>query len=135
MGSTGSRGFRKKLFTVKGVVKEQYQGMEGYAEFAEEVYEGNMQRTFQNVSAILGKEDFLKLGWKQFHGSVQEFYQFIEDYELYYPKDYQTQTGQQRVADEVFSGNTKKTYMMLSTMKDFLGLSVESFQQLGWIKQ
>ena len=116
------QNLRGQILFEDGTIKKEYLGMEGYAKFAEEHNNNQMHSAFQNVSAVLSKKEFQKLEWQHFQGTVTQFYQFIEDFQNYYPQGYQTQTGQQRVADEIFSGNTRKTYRMLSIMKDFFWL-------------
>ena len=54
-------------------MREEYMGMDGYALFAEKYMDGKMQQAFINVSAVLGKSEFAKLGWQQFQGTVSEF--------------------------------------------------------------
>ncbi len=43
---------KKQLLTLNGDIREEYKGMVGYAKFAEDHYEGKMQVTFKNTSAV-----------------------------------------------------------------------------------
>ena len=52
------RELKEKILNEIGEPKEKYVGQEGYALFAEEHYAGNMQKAFQNVSAVLSKSEF-----------------------------------------------------------------------------
>jgi len=126
---------RRQLFQEDGTtLKDKYKGRKGYAAFAEEHTHNRMSTAFQNASAVLNKGEFQHLEWKQFQGTVEQFYKFIEDFQNNYPQGYQELDGQQRVADLMFSGNTRKTYDMLSIMKDVLNLDKELFYQLRWIR-
>ena len=67
---------REKILDTEGNIQPKYIGMKGYALLAEEHYDGNMQKTYINVSAILGgvnRTRELGLGWK-FQGAVDQFY-------------------------------------------------------------
>ena len=70
------RAFRNKILNNNGSVREEYVGMEGYAFFAEKETEGKMQKAFQNVSSVLDKAEFERLGWQGFRGTVSEFRAF-----------------------------------------------------------
>ncbi len=57
-----------------GGLRENYMGIEGYANYAEEYYEGDMIKTYKNVSVVfLDKEVFKKLKWRVYHGFSWEF--------------------------------------------------------------
>ena len=67
------RAERARILDEKGVLKEKYIGPEGYALYAKDYYTGDMNKAFKNVSAVLSKMEFNKLGWQQYMGSVKEF--------------------------------------------------------------
>jgi hypothetical protein len=72
-GSTADfRSLRSKILGMdEGAT---FRGQEGYARFADrEEYQGAMQKAFAQVSAVLSKAEFAKLGWQQFPGSTAEF--------------------------------------------------------------
>jgi len=66
---------RVMLLNANGEPKEEYIGMKGYAALAEQHYQGDMEKTFKNVSAVLDKREMKRLGWKQFKGKKTEFSQ------------------------------------------------------------
>ena len=52
-----------KILNADGSLKEEYLGKLGYFKFAKDHYGDNMQKAFQNVSAVLDDEIFSKLDW------------------------------------------------------------------------
>ena len=123
---------REWLTDKKGRVKEEYQGMAGYARFAKEHYAGDMQRAFQNASSVLSKEVFKKLGWQGFKGSVEEFYQIREwllDERGRIKEEYQGMGGYARFAEEYYAGDMQKAFINVSSV-----LSKAVFKKLGWQK-
>ena len=52
-----------KILNADGSLKEECLGKLGYFKFAKDHYGDNMQKAFQNVSAVLDDETFTKLDW------------------------------------------------------------------------
>ena len=67
------RALRDKILNKEGRVREEYVGRKGYARFAEQYMNGQMQKAYQNVSAGLDESEFTELGWQGFQGTVAEF--------------------------------------------------------------
>ena len=102
-----------------GEPKEKYRGQEGYALFTEEHYAGAMQKAFQNVSAVLNKYEFNKLGWRDFHGSVDEFRDLkgkILDKRGVLRKKYMRLEGYVLFAEEHYAGAMQKAFMNVSAV-------------------
>ena len=139
------RAFRNKILHNNGNVKEEYVGMEGYALFSEKYMDEKMQKAFQNVSAALDKAEFAKLGWQSFQGTSVQFHALLEDFIENYLEGYEGLRGQQRVADQIFKGNTLKTYRNVSVLRGyFFGegkgkdgqlIKGKEFRALDWIRQ
>ena len=73
-GSAGEfRELRGKILNKSGNPKKEYLRQKSYALFAEDHYTGGMEKAFKNVSSVLSKSEFNKLGWQEFHGSASEF--------------------------------------------------------------
>ena len=111
-----------------------FSGMDGYALFAIEKYSGNMQKTFMNVSALLGRSELKRAGWQEFLGTAEEYYkqkQEILNYLL--NKDgsikdvYQNMDGLVLFADEDYSGNMQKAFTNVSAI-----LGKSEMKRTGW---
>ena len=126
----------KSLITDEdGNIKQEYKGMDGLAEFAEEHFDENMLRAFQNVSAVLGgvlimRE--LELGWKAFYGTTDQYSALIKLFEETAFEELQNLKGQQRVADLIFKGHKINAYKNVSSLKERLLNKKEDFKNLNW---
>ena len=124
------RDLRGKILDERGKPKDKYLGMDGYALFAKEHYEGNMKKTFLNVSSVLSKSEFNNLGWQEFHGLVNEFRDLrgkILD-ERGKPKDkYLGMDGYALFAEDHYEGNMEKAFKNVSSV-----LGESEFNNLGW---
>ena len=128
---------REKILNEDGSIREEYKGSDGYALFVEKYFEGNMQKAYQNVSAVLGgfrEMRKLKLGWKSFQGTVDQFKDLKKLFESIEREELKGEKGQSRVAKEIFKGNKRKAYDMVSALREDLLRSVEAFDELDWIK-
>ena len=128
---------RDKILNKGGSIKEEYKRMDGYVKFAKEHFEGNMKKAYENVSAVLGgvlEMRKLKLSWKQFQGTVDQFKDLKELFESNKREELKEERGQLRVAREIFKGNKKKAYDMVSVLKEYLLGNKEAFKELGWKK-
>ena len=114
----------------EGRIKEEYQGMKGYARFAKEHYDGDMLKAFQNVSSVLSKAVFKKTGWQEFLGSVEEFYkirEWLADERAGIKEEYQGMKGYAHFATKHYGGDMFRAFLNASSV-----LSKEDFKKLGW---
>ena len=119
-----------KILNADGSLKEKYFGKQGYLKFAEDHYDGAMQKAFINVSSVLDDEVFVKLGWQAFHGSVKEFQDLIgkilnADGSL--KEEYFGKPGYFKFAKDHYSDNMQKAFINVSSILDD-----EVFVKLGW---
>ena len=133
-GFKGSvKGFykiRKWLVNEEGRIKEEYQGMEGYARFATKHYNGDMFKAFLNASSVLSKAVLKKSGWQAFQGSVEGFYKIREwlvDKKGRLKENYQGMKGYARFSEEYYDGDMLKAFLNASSV-----LSEAVFKRLGW---
>ena len=123
-GST--EGFSKEwnqILNSNESVKEEYRGMSGYARYAEEYHGENMEKAFKNASAVLGGYWGMKeigLNWKKFRGSVFEYYNLLQLFEINKAMDFKGIEGQRKVAEEIFGGDKKRAYRNVSLFREVL---------------
>ena len=125
-----------KILNKDGLIKKEYKGMFGCAEFAEKYFEGDMKKAYKNVSAVLGgfrEMRRLNIGWKNFQGTVKQFKDLKELFKN--RAELEGEKGQTRVATDIFNGNKKRAYNMVSALKEYLLGSEKAFQELDWRKQ
>ena len=132
-----SEGFKyfKELLSLD--VIEKHKGMKGYASFAEKYFEGDMQKAYKNVSAVLGgvlEMRKLNIGWKNFQGTVDQFKDLKKLFESNKREELKGEKGQSRVAREIFKGNKRKAYDMVSALREYLLGRAEAFDELDWRK-
>ena len=128
---------REKVLKEDGSIREEYKGSDGYASFAKKYFEGNMQKAYKNVSAVLGgvrETRRLKLGWKNFQGTVDQFKDLKKLFKSIEREKLKGEKGQLRVAREIFKGNKIKAYDMVSALREELLESAETFDGLDWRK-
>ena len=128
---------RSKILNEDGSIREEYKGILGYVKFAEEYFNGNMHKAYQNVSVVLGgvlEMRILNIGWKQFQGTVDQFKDLKVLFESIEREELKGEKGQLRVAREIFKGNKERAYGMVSALKEYLLGSKEAFKELGWKK-
>ena len=128
---------RDKILNEDGLIREEYKGILGYVKFAEEYFNGNMHKAYQNVSVVLGgvlEMRILNIGWKQFQGTVDQFKDLKVLFESIEREELKGEKGQLRVAREIFKGNKERAYGMVSALKEYLLGSKEAFKELGWKK-
>ena len=129
------KSLRFDILDEEGNVKEEYISMEGYILLSEKHYEGDMHKTFQNVSAVLGGYLVMQqLGftWKHFIGTVSEYENLIRFFKSSSIESFQGVEGQKRVAKKIFKGNERKTYNNVSVFREQLLGSREAFTDLQW---
>ncbi len=108
-----------RILDKNGELIEEYKGQSGQAQFAEKHYDGNMHRAFQNISASLDKEEFKKLGWRNYQGSVDEFNSErgrILDENGQPIAKYKGPSGQALFAEDYYDGNMFKTAVNVSAV-------------------
>ncbi len=119
-----------------GELKKQYIGQEeGYPRFADTHTGGEMTKAFLNVSSVLSKEVFQQLGWKQFQGNANQFRVLITYFRTLQFEDYQGVEGQRQIAELIFENNLQRTYMNVSTLREYLFINKDVFKDLresGW---
>ena len=128
---------RGKILNKDGSIKEEYKGSDGYVNFSKKYFEGDMQKAYLNVSAVLGgvlEVRKLKLGWKKFQGTVDQFKDLKKLFESIEREELEGEKGQSRVAREIFKGNKIKAYDMVSALREELLGSKEGFKELNWKK-
>ena len=134
---SGFNELREKVLNEDGSIREEYKGSAGYVLFAEKYFEGNMYKAYLNVSAVLGgvlEMRKLKLGWKSFQGTVDQFKDLKKLFESIEREELKGEKGQLRVAREIFKGNKIKAYDMVSALREELLESAETFDGLDWRK-
>ena len=134
---SGFNELKEKILNEDGSIREEYKGSDGYASFTKKYFEGNMQKAYINVSAVLGgvfEMKRLKLGWKSFQGTVDQFKNLKELFESTKREELRGEKGQLRVAREIFKGNKRRAYGMVSALKEELLGSKEAFKKLNWKK-
>ena len=134
---SGFNELREKVLNEDGSIREEYKGSAGYVLFAEKYFEGNMYKAYINVSAVLGgvlEMRKLKLGWKSFQGTVDQFKDLKKLFESIEREELKGEKGQSRVAREIFKGNKRRTYGMVSALREELLESAEAFDELDWRK-
>ena len=127
---------RSRILDEKEKVKEEYQGQEGYARYADEFYLrdgkefGAMLKTYTNVSAALSESEKKNLNWKQYQGTTKEFREErsrILGEKRKVKERYQGPEGYIRYADEFYEGAMLKAYKNVSAV-----LSESEKKSLNW---
>ena len=128
---------RTRLTEKKGLIhssykiKSEYIGRGGYVRYAEEFYEGNMKKSFSNVSAVLAKEEFSTLGWQLYQGFTNNFRkerrQILNSNGSQTKEKYKSMEGLAQYAEEFYEGNISTTFRNVSAV-----LAKEEFSTLGW---
>ena len=122
---------KSHLFLIKGVLKKEFIGMEGYALLADNYFARDMNKTYINVSAVLNKKEMNKLGWQHFQGTVEEFSDLKSH--LFDPitgelkKEFIGIEGYASFSDNYFARDMKKTYLNVSAV-----LNKKEMSKLDW---
>ena len=111
--------------------------MEGYARFADQFYNGNMFRSFVNVSAVFGGFKSIKLlRWKKFFGTSSQYRKLIQLFKDFSLEDLIGLNGQQKVALMIFNDHVINAYDNVSTLRDILFVNPkEDWPALKWSKK
>ena len=128
---------REQILNSDGSVKKEYKGMSGYGKYAKKYHGGNMHKAFLNVSSVLGGYWGMKeigLNWKQFKGSVLEYDNLLQLFEVNRAMDFAGIEGQRKVADKVFGGDKKRAYLNVSIFREILVGSKKPLKDtMGWL--
>ena len=122
---------------IKTQFKIQYLGMEGYARFADKHHEGDMVKTYNNISAVLGGAKIISqigLGWKSFQGTVKQFYALKNLFKRTDIENLKGENGQNLVAKEIFDGDEQKANRNVSNLRTILLDKPSDFQELRWLR-
>ena len=127
---------REKILKEDGSVREEYKGSGGYALFAEKYFEGNMEKAYKNVSAVLGGGSRLmkQLDWQKYLGSVSDFNKLREkvlNEDGSIREEYKGSDGYALFTEKYFEGNMEKAYLNVSAV---LGGGSRLMKQLDWQK-
>ena len=125
---------RDKILKEDGSIKEEYKGSDGYANFAKKYFEGDMKKTYVNVSAVLGGSSRLmkQLDWQAYHGQasdVNELREKILNEDGSIREEYKGRDGYALFAEKYFEGDMKKAYKNVSAV---LGGGSRLMKQLDW---
>ena len=125
---------REKILKEDGSVREEYKGSDGYALFAEKYFEGDMEKAYKNVSAVLGGGSRLmkQLDWQQYQGQVSDFNELREKIlkeDGSVREEYKGSDGYALFAEKYFEGDMEKAYKNVSA---FLGGGSRLMKQLDW---
>ena len=126
---------RGKILNDGGELKEEYLGIKGYTAFADKHFQGEMQKTFHNVSAVLGGAKAMKelgLGWKLFQGTTDQYRELKELFDTNSIEKLRDRKGQEYIAETIFKENTIRTYMNVSGLREELLGNREAFKLLNW---
>ena len=121
---------KEKILNEDGSVKKEYTEMKGYASFSDSSFSGDMQKAYQNVSAVLEKSKMAQLRWQIFQGQVSEFNELKEkilNEDDSVKEQYTGMEGYASFSDSSFSGDMLKAYKNVSAV-----LEKSKMAQLGW---
>ena len=128
---------KDKILDRNGNIKTEFIGMDGYALFADTHFSGNMLKAFKNISAVLGGVHAMRelgLNWKQFLGFSSQYYGLKKMFDNYGVKSLKGLEGQDKVAKEIFKGNTRKAYDSVSILRENLLGNRKAFNELKWLR-
>ena len=133
---------RSRVLDSKEKVKAEYQGLDGYALYADRFYGGekqelgNMERAYKNVSAVLSESEKEALNWQQYQGTTKEFREErsrILDSDRKIKVEYRGSDGYALYADRFYGGEKQELGNMLRAYKNVSAvLSKEDMKDLGW---
>ena len=130
------RKLRSLILDESGNVREEFVGMEGCARFADQEFSGDMNKTYINISSVLGGSSsrlMKRLGWQAFLGNTERFRNLrnlILDESGNVREEFVGMEGCARFADQEFSGDMNKTYINISSVLG--GASGRFMKKLGW---
>jgi hypothetical protein len=130
-GYTSEFHAERRRLTSESSVSE-FVGVEGYLRYADTFYDGQMQRAYLNMSAVLTEKEKIRLAWgKAYHGHSSDFRvergRLISNGKAV--KEYVGPDGYVKYADRFYSGRMQKAYLNMSAV-----LSDEEKSKLAWGK-
>ena len=131
--TTNYKELKEKIVDKDGKIRTEYLGMESYALFADRHYDGNMQKAYKNISAILDRKQRQELGWQKFQGPTKEYRELkekIADKAGQIRTEYLGMEGYALFADRHYDGNMLKAYMNISAILG--GVKRTRELGLGW---
>ena len=135
--TTEYRRLKNDVLNPDDSIKSEYVGMEGCVRLADELFGGDMLKTFRNISVLFDKEFFERFKWQTFRGTTAEF-QELKSYiqkNVLKPdgsvkEEYIGMEGYVRLAETpLFGGNMMNTFANISAILD-----KEVFLQFEWKK-
>ena len=121
------------------ILKEKFQGMEGYIAFADRFFDGDMNAGYLNFD-IHGTRTistylmFLDLNWIPFIGTTGEFHQIAStllDSDREIREEFKGVEGYIKFSDEYYYGGMDTAYVDASDVISSL-TSAQKFNELGW---
>ncbi len=127
----------RKIILNEGVVRNIYVDLTGYIYCADKMFHGDLDKTFKNISSVLGRKEFSWLHWKKLYGTTEQLHALMNDFSINYPKHYIGLKNQKRIATKIYNGNTYITYRNISILRDALFSKENSdlFYKLNWVKK
>ncbi len=121
---------RSTILDKNGNIDTNYSGMQGLALYAEFYFDNNITNAFRSVKAIIDKNQFKKLKWKTFIGTVKEFddtYNMVMDEEGQLRQEAIGPHGLAYIAKKHFSGSPQTAYSNIKAVLDRY-----NFHNLKW---
>ncbi len=135
--SQEARDVKSELLNSNGNIKSTYIGMQGFALFAEFYFKNDMNKTYRNVLAAIGKKHLKQLKWKSFVGTARDFIGTTKDFDTVYhlvvdennqiKKEFIGSNGLIDIAKKHYSNNVSTAYSNISAVLD-----KAMFQKLKW---
>ena len=126
-GSTVEFGIDKTRLIDDG--KTEYSGRDGYVRYANEFYDGDMDRAYTQMSAVLSDSEKIEVAWgSKYPGSTYDF-KMDRERLLNTEAPYQGQEGYARFAEEFVSGIMSIAFSRMSAV-----LSDSERKELSWGK-
>gem|GEM_PF-5172390 len=118
----------EKIEVYQGYLRSgNYQGFEGYQEFAKDYVNGSMEKAYMIASSLLSGEEFRSLRWGK---AVKLPVEKIEVYQRYLRSgNYQGFKGYQEFAKSYVNGDMEKAHRIASVL-----MSAQEFRDLRWGK-
>ena len=121
---------RERIMDANGNPQEEFLGMDGYAAFSEQYYDGRMSQAFANTSAVVSKREMGWLGWQQFQGMVDEYHTTknrIMDENGNLRAEFFGMEGYATFAEQYHQGKMFPAFINISAVLD-----KKQMKQLGW---
>ena len=131
LGWQAFQGTVAEYDALKDELSKAAPGIDGYKKFAKNHAGGDMEKGYRLLSAIATmekrEEDFEKLGWQQFPGTVAEYDALKDELSKAAPGI----DGYKKFAKNHAGGDMEKGYRLLSAIAT-MEKREEDFEKLGW---